>query len=594
MAICFSKKSIFFLLLLLQFFGLSVSQTNFSHYMCLNPNVNYTKNSAYEEGLNNLVTLASDSVSMYGFYNASTGESPDQVNVLALCRGDVALDSCRICLNDSKYLLQLCPFQKEAIGWYENCMLRYSNRSIIGVADTSIVIAGWKLQNATDISQFNKDLGGLLDNLRSQAASGGSLKKFATGNVNSGNFVTIYGLVQCTPDLSEIDCNNCLQSATEDIPTYFNGKVGGEILYFSCTLQYETYKFFNDTLFVSPSSPPPSSPSLSPPPPFINTTTQGNKGDRSQTIIIIIVVAVSTLATVLIILISLYFWKKKPTVKVETHNEEVDTDIRVESLQYNFESIRIASNNFSDNNKLGQGGFGAVFRGLLPDGEEIAVKRLSANSAQGDQEFKNEVLLVAKLQHRNLARLLGFSMKGQERLLIYEFLSNGSLDHFLFGAVDISFVVLTDLNQDDAYVYSFGVLVLEIVCGQNSNSFQVEDTTQGLLDYAWRNWGENTALNLVDPKMEGARRNEIMRCIHIGLSCVQENLADRPTMASIVLALSSYSTTLPVPSHPARFMHSGGQFGNSLEPSNGCFKSESRPGRVNSVCDASISDLEPR
>ncbi|MFS7978736.1 putative protein kinase RLK-Pelle-DLSV family [Helianthus anomalus] len=95
--------------------------------------------------------------------------------------------------------------------------------------------------------------------------------------------------------------------------------------------------------------------------------------------------------------------------------------------------MKAATNDFSQENKLGVGGFGAVYRGKLEDGHEIAVKRLSKNSGQGDLEFKNEVLLVAKLQHRNLVRLLGFSIEGNERLLIYEYMPNASLDNFLFG-----------------------------------------------------------------------------------------------------------------------------------------------------------------
>ncbi|GKE49620.1 putative receptor-like protein kinase, partial [Tanacetum coccineum] len=103
-----------------------------------------------------------------------------------------------------------------------------------------------------------------------------------------------------------------------------------------------------------------------------------------------------------------------------------------ESLQYDFCKVQVATNDFSEDNKLGRGGFGVVYKGMFEDGHEIVVKRLAMDSGQGDVEFKNEVLLVAKLQHHNLVRLLGFSIHGNERLLVYEFLPNASLDYFLF------------------------------------------------------------------------------------------------------------------------------------------------------------------
>uniref|UniRef100_A0A2N9IHR5 non-specific serine/threonine protein kinase n=1 Tax=Fagus sylvatica TaxID=28930 RepID=A0A2N9IHR5_FAGSY len=91
---------------------------------------------------------------------------------------------------------------------------------------------------------------------------------------------------------------------------------------------------------------------------------------------------------------------------------------------FNLTTIVAATNNFSSNNKLGEGGFGPVYKGTLTDGQEIAVKRLSRGSGQGLSEFKNEVMLIAKLQHRNLVRLLGCCIEGEENMLIYEYMPN--------------------------------------------------------------------------------------------------------------------------------------------------------------------------
>ncbi|CAN0914724.1 G-type lectin S-receptor-like serine/threonine-protein kinase At4g03230 [Linum grandiflorum] len=92
-----------------------------------------------------------------------------------------------------------------------------------------------------------------------------------------------------------------------------------------------------------------------------------------------------------------------------------------------------ATDFFCNSNKLGQGGFGPVYKGKFPGGQEIAVKRLSSGSTQGLEEFKNEVVLIAKLQHRNLVRLLGFCVEGSEKMLLYEYMPNKSLDSFIFG-----------------------------------------------------------------------------------------------------------------------------------------------------------------
>ncbi|KAJ9553841.1 hypothetical protein OSB04_017886 [Centaurea solstitialis] len=105
----------------------------------------------------------------------------------------------------------------------------------------------------------------------------------------------------------------------------------------------------------------------------------------------------------------------------------------IEVPLFSLSTISTATNNFSIDNKLGEGGFGPVYKGVLEEGQEIAVKRLSKSSRQGLDEFENEAICIAKLQHRNLVKLLGYCIQGEETMLIYEYMPNKSLDFFIFG-----------------------------------------------------------------------------------------------------------------------------------------------------------------
>ncbi|KAB1202814.1 Cysteine-rich receptor-like protein kinase 29 [Morella rubra] len=592
-----SSGLLFFLSAIFILAAQAVAQPSFLYHFCIDKG-NYTANSTYQTNLNHLLTsLVPDNGTSYGFYHSSYGQNLDEAYAIGLCRGDANPNVCRSCLNNATSLLrQLCPNQKEAIGGYDYCMLRYSNRSLYGTVETDPDFYMWNLNNvsANYVDQFNTDLRALMENLISQAAGGGSLLKFAANNATAPEFKTLYALVQCTPDLSEAECKDCLRGALEDIPKCCDAKRGGRVIRPSCNIRFEDYLFFN---FTTTEASAPSSPPVSSPPSSTNTSTStGSKKNTSRTVIIIVVPTVAFV--VLITSVCIYLRVRKPKEKFES----VDDIIRVESLHFDFGTIKVATDNFSEANKLGQGGFGAVYKGKLTDGQTIAVKRLSTDSGQGDLEFKNEVVLVAKLQHRNLVRLLGFCLERTERLLIYEYVPNTSLDHFLFDPIkraqldwERRYKIIGGIARGMLYlhedsrlriihntsrivgtygymapeyamhgqfsvksdVFSFGVLVLEIVSGQKNNCFRNGENVEDLLSYAWRNWSERTASNIVDSTIRSADSStEMMRCIHIGLLCVQENVADRPTMASIVLMLNSYSTTLPVPSQPAFFLHS--------------------------------------
>ncbi|MED6161703.1 hypothetical protein PIB30_063233 [Stylosanthes scabra] len=149
-----------------------------------------------------------------------------------------------------------------------------------------------------------------------------------------------------------------------------------------------------------------------------------------------IIVFSSVLVIVIMILcISLILYKRKKNQKNYRNmrgNTEENQEEELDLPYFDMATLISAANNFSTNNILGKGGFGAVYKGVLKDGREIAVKRLSENSRQGLQEFKSEVMHVVKLQHRNLVRLLGCCIQGEERILVYEFMPNKSLDYFIF------------------------------------------------------------------------------------------------------------------------------------------------------------------
>jgi len=225
--------------------------------------MNYTANSTFNTNLHTLLsTLTSHTEINYGFYNFSQGHDSDKVYAIGLCTGDLKPDDCRSCLNSSQAILtQLCPNQKEAIKWEEKCMVRYSNRSIVHTMESSPPYHMHNNNNATDLEEFNKVLGGLLRNLRDKAAGGDSRRKYATDTAIVARFQTIYGLMQCTPDLSTQDCSDCLDWSISSIRRVSKDRVGAVVLRPSCNVRYEIYPFYDPTTILDP-APPPASLSL--------------------------------------------------------------------------------------------------------------------------------------------------------------------------------------------------------------------------------------------------------------------------------------------------------------------------------------------
>ncbi|KAL1819401.1 hypothetical protein ACET3Z_014270 [Daucus carota] len=299
------------------------------------------------------------------------------------------------------------------------------------------------------------------------------------------------------------------------------------------------------------------------------------------------------------------------------------------NLFFTLQALEVATNFFSEDNKLGHGGFGPVFKGLMPSGQEVAVKKLSLGSRQGLREFTNEVNLLLKVQHKNLVMLLGCCVEGPEKMLVYEYLKNKSLDYFLFDRrksclldwtkrfqiitgvvrgllylheqapvriihrdIKASNILLDEqLNPkisdfglarlfpgDDTHlntfrisgthgymapeyamhgylsvktdVFSFGVLLLEIVSGRKNLNRLLGYEKADLLSYAWELFQAKKIMELVDPSLTEFDPDEAAMCIQLGLLCCQASVSERPDMNSLYLTLSSDSFSLPKPGRP--------------------------------------------
>ncbi|KAF5176756.1 Receptor-like serine/threonine-protein kinase SD1-8 [Thalictrum thalictroides] len=347
---------------------------------------------------------------------------------------------------------------------------------------------------------------------------------------------------------------------------------------------------------------------------------------------VIIIVVFALVAGMIVLGLGIwYLWKMRNLKHYRLEKEDLELPL------FDLVTLTNATNKFSEEDKLGEGGFGPVYKGKLEGGQEIAVKRLSKDSIQGVDEFKNEVQLISKLQHRNLVRLLGCCIQGKEKMLVYEYMQNKCLHSFMFdetrsklldwqNRLDIILgiargllylhhdsrlkIIHRDLKASNILldgemvpkisdfgmarifggdqleastkrivgtygymspeymadghfsvksdVFSYGVLVLEIISGKKNKGFYHPDHDHNLLGHAWKLWNGDKCMELVDDSIgNSASAQDIRRCIQVGLLCVQKNSEQRPTMSSVLLMLSSEAVVLPNPQVPGFYIERG-------------------------------------
>ncbi|RVW70309.1 Receptor-like serine/threonine-protein kinase SD1-8 [Vitis vinifera] len=303
-----------------------------------------------------------------------------------------------------------------------------------------------------------------------------------------------------------------------------------------------------------------------------------NSSQKRKHLVIVVLVSMASVVLILGLVFWCIIWMKR----WKKRGPEMQKD-EFESPLFSLATVASATNNFSCANMIGEGGFGPVYKGTLGTGQEIAVKRLSNNSGQGLQEFKNEVILISRLQHHQMRRVL---LPWQKRLdiilgiargllylhqdsrlrVIHRDLktSNILLDKELTPKIsDFGIARIFGGDQIEAktkrVIGTYGYMSPEYaVDGQFSVKSDVFSLGVLLLEIVWLLWNENRALELMEPCLvDSYVESQVLRCIQVGLLCIQKLPEDRPSMSSVVLMLVNEEITLPQPKQPGFFIERG-------------------------------------
>ncbi|KAK7305611.1 hypothetical protein VNO77_43517 [Canavalia gladiata] len=412
----------------------------------------------------------------------------------------------------------------------------------------------------------------------------------------------IYAIAQCVETLTQDSCLECLTVEHSSIQSCLPN-TNGRAFDAGCFMRYSETPFFadNHTIDITP---------------FLK---QGEGGSSKKWVIIGGVVGVAVLV---VILFSLFLCHtRSPNPKRVTRSNILGATELKGATKYKYNDLKAATKNFNDKNKLGAGGFGDVYKGTLKNGKVVAVKKLIAGkSSKIEDDFESEVTLISNVHHRNLVRLLGCCSEGQERILVYEYMANKSLDAFLFGnrkgslnwkqrydiilgtakglaylheefhvsiihrdiktgnilldedlqpkISDFGLVRLLPWDQshlstrfagtlgytapeyaihgqlsEKVDIYSYGIVVLEIISGQKSTEVKVDDDGEHeyLLRRAWTLHEKGVHMELVDKSLDpnDYDAEEVKKIIDIALLCTQASATTRPAMSEVVVLLQS-------------------------------------------------------
>ncbi|KAM7479886.1 hypothetical protein LguiA_028099 [Lonicera macranthoides] len=403
-----------FIILLLSIFSFSASLSNprnsIADIYC-----QLSNGDENDEFVSNYITVMkglTNRIPTHYYANYTTKSHNNSVYGFAQCHSDLNRIECHQCFDKAKQLLDRCLPGAGGRIYLDGCFIRYDTYEFYGESINKgydSTKCGAPTENLNDDymqREFAEKLYQAMGKVISMAMENGG---FGAAEVKSG-VVTAYALGQCWNTVDKNGCNRCLKDAEEKVRKCIPGSEG-RALNAGCYLRYSTQKFFDEDA----------------------VTRKYIERGFSESVIIIIAIALSFVFLLLSLFGAFVGYKRYLKRKGEKQKtDRLPSMVNKSGLHFNYEMLEQATEGFSSLNKLGQGGAGTVFKGILPDGRAIAVKRLFFNSRQWVDDFFNEVNLISGINHKNLVRLLGFSIEGPESLLVYEFVPNKSLAQLLF------------------------------------------------------------------------------------------------------------------------------------------------------------------
>ncbi|KAJ0675185.1 putative protein kinase RLK-Pelle-DLSV family [Helianthus annuus] len=338
------------------------------------------------------------------------GTGPDGNYGLAQCYGDLSSQDCILCYAEARTVLPSCFPNNGGRIYLDGCFMRVQNYSFYHEytgPDDSYVCGNTTRKNVSFQDTVKQAvLNAVTDASRSSEYFGRVQMLVASGNES------VYVLAECWRSLSPSSCRACLDNASLSIAKCLPWSEG-RVMNTGCFMR------FSDT-------------------DFLNAVPDTSSYKRGKIIAIVVSVVSSVSLITVASMIVVYVWKDRYIQKKRKGYYDAKKMAKMlndSSLNFKYSTVEKATGKWDESNKLGQGGFGTVYKvGVLSDGREIAVKRLFFNNKFRAADFYNEVNMISSVQHKNLVRLLGCSCSGPESILIYEYLPNMSLDHFIFDA----------------------------------------------------------------------------------------------------------------------------------------------------------------